>query len=585
MSNENNFNSNETPVNNNFNTAGNDGNYNGNFYSPAPEPPVKKKKWPVAAGIAGALVVAGAAAGACWFIFRTPSFDTPVEAVTSCMSQLGEQFSAKNMNTSSLEKKLDSESMLKNMSQKGSVYDISLTLEDTSSTELSAAAGMTFGLTLENDIEKQISAGTVNASMFGMGGDIRFYTDDSKLALASEEFLPDSYLYVDRDTLLTKLKETLSEEELEQLRPLFEQESSDSLAGMLDFKDYVVKQLPDSLVSFAKDWDINESDKKDTIKINDTKYDCYTYEVSISEKAFQKFVDDYCTYLAEYNYEENSFFSTMEKSIQAQTGTDEALSDLIRDGLDQLPETIGDSEDNSLDFELYISKKGELLGFRIDSGDSADPGELKLLFGGENPGQEISFTFESDSVHYTLESATTSVKDKDRSTLNMSFDGDSDITFELSADSSYSSDDDSFEMDITFNADPDGENIYAQISADGIYNAIEEGTRYTIVYDNFDITASTPDTDFSLELSGSMTFGVLDEDISKPSGNAYDLLNLTSDDITSLLDELKDNSLLSVILSDVTTEDVQNLIDSLMQKFLENDFIQNNLESDLIPAA
>lgn len=550
MSNENNYNEN------------NSSQINNSFYSSNPEPPAKKKrKWPIAAGIAGAAVLAGGTA-AWWFFLRTPSFDNPTEAVTACMAQLGDQFSSENLETGLLEKQLDRSSMLETISKDGSVFDLSLTLNDSNISALSAVNGITVGLTLENDIPDNILGGNITAYLYGMGGDIGFYTDSKEYAVNSEEFLPDSYLSLKKEDFIKALVSDMDEEQSSQLNAALNEQAPNTLAGLTEYSEYATGHIPDSLISFAGDCDIEKNDHKNSVKINDTKYKCYTYDVTISAKAFKAFAQEYTSYLADYNYEDNDFFSTLGQFYRIQSSDETPLCDVIRNKLEEIPDSIDDS--TKMELELYISKNCELLGIQTNNPDS---GDLTILFGGEHPGQEIYFTYaEPEGTNCILSIASSSTDSMDIDTFEFSYESDDDTSVNLEAENIYTVDDESFQTDISLSTQGSGTDIKAKIKADGVYNNIEEGKRYTIVFDNLNVSADAGNKNYSLELSGSMTIGALDEKIPKPSGKKYDVLNLSDEDVTTILKQLKSNTLLSLLLSDVTEEDITNFINGIINK-------------------
>lgn len=580
MENENNSFENQNVSSDSNSTTNNTSNYtygttntnttNGtNFYAPsgeAPEP--RKKKWPIFAAVGGAVAVAGGAAAAYFLFFRTPSFQTPTEAITSCISQLDEQFSAKELGINTLDEKLDSEAFLSAIGEKGAQMEMSLTFENSSVDELSIAEGANIGFTFSNDIKNSRTAASISASFLGIGGDIGFYNDKDMIALTSDEFLPDANLSLNKTDFLDTLRSSMDEDELDAISAMFDQQSSQIASGLTDFSDYALKQLPDSMVSFAKDWEIKENTKKDSIKIDRKDYECFTYEVSITGEAFQGFVEDYCSYLADYDFDKNGFFTMLQESAN-ESGEDIDISDTIKKGLEDLADEIDPSSDDTLDFIMYVSPKGKMLGADFDlTDDSNDSMKLELRFGGDNPGQDIYVNFEEDingtSLGYDLSCKRTVDDDVETTDYDLSMKVDGDELLAMNGSSSYNTDDDTIESSINATLNDNSDLLNLTFEMEGKYEEINKGTGYKLSFDTLSMSIDSDDITGSVEFSGDISFGVCDGSIKKPSGTSYDMLSMSDADLDSLLETLKKSSTLSMILNDITAEDMKELFEDAL---------------------
>lgn len=526
------------------------------------EPPHKKKKWPIAVGVGAAVAVAAGAGAAYWFFFRTPSFDTPTEAITSCMSQLNEQFSTKELGVSELEDKLGSQDMLKAIQEDGMDMNLSLEFKGGSIEELSALKGTNFELGMKSDVQNNSGQFSIGANVMGVGGDVDVYYDKDTLAVSSQDFLPDSYLALNKSDLLKKLESMMDEEDRNTLNSLFDQQYTQASLALQDFTDYCVKQLPDSLVSFAKDWEVEEDTSKDTLQIGEQSYKCYTYDVTITAEAFKEFLTDYCDYLAKYDYDGNQYFTMLEQSLPEK---DESIADAIKDALEELPESLNEDSDDKLEMTMYVSKDGKLLGMDIMEKKEG----LEVRFGGENPGKEIYFNFNADNVSMDCSLLNISEGNSETTELNMSISEDRAEMMTLNCASTYHPKDDTFDISMKLSGDEDtfGSPLSFTLSADGSYKDVKKGVGFTTSYDTMKIALNADDESYTVELSGEMYYGALTDKVKKPSGTEYDLLNMTEEQSDQLLKELKQNSLLSTVLSDISGKDIVTLLDEFWKGF------------------
>lgn len=540
----------------------------GSFYAPPNSiiPPKKKKKWPVIAGVGGAVVVAAGAAATYWFMFRTPSFDTPTEAITTCISQLEEQFSTKELGINTLEKKLDSAALLEAMGKQGAQIDMELTFDGSSIDNLSMFEGTTVNFSSANDVKNNRSKSSIEASFLGIGGDIGIYTDQDMLALTSDEFLADSYLSINKEELVDFMKNA-SEEELDILQSFWEQNSTQLITGITDLSDYAWKQLPDSMVSFAKDWDARENEKKDTLKINKKNYDCHTYEISITAEAFQKFADDYCNYLADYDFDKNVLFTTLEAYL-SESDQSIDLADTIQNALRHAADEIDTSSDDTLDFTMYVSPEGKMLGVDIDLNNEDDTLVFELRFGGKNPGQDIYMNYSLDadgtSMNYNLSCIRAVKNDVETMDYNLSMTIDEEEVLKLDMDSDYNAEDDSISSSVNACINDGSSDVELTLDMEGVYKDIQKGTGYTLSYDTLSASVDSADISGSIELSGDVSLDTKNISVKKPSGTNYNLLSMDDASLEDLLKTLKKSSTLSMVLDELTVEDLKELFESII---------------------
>lgn len=545
----------------------------GNFYAPPVQPsipPKKKKKWPVVAAVAGVVVVVGAAA-ATYFTLQKPSFDNPSEAVISCVNQLGDQFSSKALRTSSLEEKLDSEAMMNSLTEKGMDVGLTLTLEDSDMDELAMFKGVSAGFTYQNDPSNGAYRFDVDASIMGIGGDIGLYMDSDMLAVVSDEFLSDTYLSADMDDIVDLIEESgsISSDEMNYLISTMEQSTKLS-QGLTEYLEYCAKELTDSMKAFVKACDIEDADT-DSLSIGEEDFDCHSYEISVTTEAFKGFLEDYGSYLGEYDYESNPYFSFLADAY-ALEGDEIDLNDVISETLTALPDAIDEDSDETLDFTVYLSEKAQLLGidFNLEENDI----EMSLRFGGKNPGQDIYFTASADTGYSDFAMDISLVNSVEDDTETAAFDAsatiDDEELFAITCQNNYNTEDDSFETAIVANVDADGEALVLNISGEGSYEDIEKGKGYTIVYDDLTVELDGDAAD-SLDLplstiscSAEMSCQVLEDGLDKPDGTGYDVLNLTEKDVTKILKVLKKSQTFSYILQAVPEDTIEEFMNEIV---------------------
>lgn len=576
MSNNENMGNNEN-VSNNENVNYNDYmNNNAGFYAPpvqnmqAPKP--KKKKWPVVAAAVGAVAVVGAGVGCYFAFFNKPSFDTPTDALSSCMKQLDEQFSAKTLGTTELEKKLGSAELMEALMEKGQYMDMTITLEDSDMDELAMFSGVSVGFNYANDVKNSAATLGVSGSMMGIGGDAKIYMDSEMLALTSEEFLPDTYLSADFEELLKMMAESegMSEEELSSSMAMMNQSGAIN-EGLKEYMAYATEKMPDYLQNFIEDVDVEEGNT-DSLEIGDEEYECYSYEVSVTAEAFKGFLEEYCSYLSEYDYGSNEFFSYIAETA-ALEGEEVDINEMLKEALEELPDSIDESSDETLDFTLYMSPKAQLLGIDMEEGEDSEKAAFELRFGGENPGKDIYVTLTDETEYSTTEmslTATTATEDDvETSKLEMNINADGGEVV-LKVENNYNTEDDSFDCQVKADMDMDGETMAMEVTAEGQYDEIVEGQGYSMSLDDVTISidgdaveeAELPFTtiSFSMELE----CGVLEDELKKPSGTGYNILEITEEDAYEILDVLKESQTFSYILQAIPEEEVDSFINEIV---------------------
>lgn len=520
-----------------------------------------------AAVIIAAITIAAGIAAVCWFLLRTPSSQTPLEAITACLAQLGEQFSTDELGTSFLEQQLDSSLMQKRMKEKGQNAKLSITLEDSDISELSLISGITADCRFQNDVKNQQSRTSLSAFIMGLGGDIGFYTDKDQIAVFSDEFLPETLLSLEKDELQNFLNEKIPDSKSSYIKSLLEQQYTQLSSGVRDFNEYALKQLPNSLLSFAKNWEIKSDNQTDTLSIAQNTYECHAYQISIDSQAFKEFLKDYGSWLSKYDYENNSFFCMLNELYQ-KTNKD-SLPNRIRQLLTQLPDTIQTEATDHLDLMMYISSKGRLLGADLKFIYQEETISLELRFGGEKPGQDIylnangqiaaaNFNFHCSSTHTVNEQTETSL-------VNMSLESDTQELLKLNSEYNYDTKEDSFAQAVIINGRIDHQAVSAEINAKGCYKDIKKGKSYKLNIDKLSLNIDADDIPFSkLELSADISCSVLENKIKAPQGTSFDLMHLTDKDMKTILNTMKKSRILSYLLQAVPDD----TIDTYIQNFL-----------------
>lgn len=561
MLNENTENNENTQNNQDYFYGTSQQNPSGDFYSPQNNNlKPKKKKGPIIACVVGGIAVIGAGVG-CYAAFSgSPSFATPTEAVTSCVNQLGEQFSAKELNMSKMQEKLGSEDLLKDALEKGQYADMSLTLEGSDMDEIAMLSGVTVGFSYQNDVANGRNAFGINGSIMGFGGDIGLYMDEDMIALTSEEFLSDTYLSVTTDEIMTLLTEEMSQEEIDELFSVMES-SSAITEGLYDYMEYAAEELPSSLESFLENCEIEENEQ-DELKIGKEEYECYSYDVSITANAFKGFLENYGSYLADYDYNSNPFFAYIAES--SYEGEEIDFNELMKEGLETLPDSIDEDDDETIDFTMHISSEGKLLGMNMEAEDGTT---MELLFGGKKPGQEIYCNIDAGPGMEANFSMVSSTKDDvENMTMTISADMyDENVKLEYSTD--YNTEDDTFDMSVVLGGNIEGEVMDMTISANGEYKDIEKGKGYTIEYDEMKLELSAPSLELpfsEITLSGEVSYGVLEDGLTKPEGTEYSLLNLTEADVAELMEVLKESQTFSYILQAIPEDEIEQSINDAL---------------------
>lgn len=551
-------------------------NFAENFYAmpTASQEPLKskKKKWPIFAGIGGAVAVAGAAAGIYFAFFRTPSFDTPTEAVTACMSQLSTQFSAAN-NNSLLNEKLNSAEMMNAMIKDGQMMDASFTIEDSDMEEISMLSGVTAEFSYQNDIKNSKTAASMGASFMGIGGSIDLYMEADKLTLASEDLLSDASLYVETDALTELLSAEMTEEEASYFSSMFEQYSSQATMGAYDYYEYMLKHLPDSLVSFAKEWEAKELKDIKTVKAGSQEYDCYAYNVTITAKAFKGFLEDYCSYLGEYDYDSNPLFG-MTNELKG-IDPDFSINDTMKESFAEIADAIDEDSDDTLDFVMYISPDALLLGADFGYSDEDTEFNFDLRFGDKKHPNDIYMTMTGDnaetSINYVISSTNTIEKDTEKTQMELNFEIDDVNLMNVTVENNYNSKDDTFNATTTADINAENEELSLELVTEGEYTDIVKSKSYSIDYDKILFKVESDDIELpftTIELSGECTFGVLEDSVKAPTDNAYDLLSLTESDITELMEKIAESPLGAYLLQAIPEDELEEYLYSIMNELV-----------------
>lgn len=542
------------------------------FYASGSTPPAPKKRkvWPIVAGIAG--VMAAAAAG---IIILTAFFFLRKPSLINCIKQLDRQFSTETLGTTALEQKLDRQHMAERIAKKGESLDLSLTLSDTDEENLALAKGVTAGISYQTDVKNHCRSLGLNVS-YGLGrtklldADASLYIDSNHIAVASDEFLAGNQLALSKTELLNQLDYDLDSAERKYLDSVFDQQNSQVYEDMNDFSAFASDRLPSALVSFAQDWDIRENGSRQTISIGSEDYTAYAYEVSVSERAMKHFLEDYCEYLADYDYADNEFFKSAFSSTLLSDPED--MEDTIKEELRSIPEQLDEDSRNSLDLTVYVSRNGKLLGADMEIGEAADSLAVELRFGGKKPGQDIYFDCSGDldgnHMYYSFSSTRKTNNNVETSQMMFTCSID-DMVIDVNSRNEYHTKENSFTSTTRVGFSLDDESAEAELICNGTFTNIDKGSGCSISFDKIALNINAAEVPFStLELSGTLSIGVLEDSIEKPDGKEYDILNLSENDITALAKYLKQSKTLSYVLGSITEDDLKEYLKDALEDIM-----------------